>query len=326
MKKGLVTLMHTPEARQALIDRTRGQCEFTFWDKSWTKEQYHAALKEANILIGDPTNDDFAYCENLELLQISGSGVNRYVQGGKFPQGAILCCMTGQYGNLIAEHMLGLMMSLCRRIPEYRDQQHAHNWHILQHDKPVEDSTVLILGAGDIGTTLAKWLRPMAGRILGIRRSSGAFPDCYDEMGTLDDLERYLPQADFVLAVLPQTHETMGILSEDRLRKMKKDAVLVNAGRGSLIDQEALVKLLDEGWFWGVGLDVTTPEPLPQEHPLWNQSRVIITPHAAGNSYAPGSPLDRKLWAYAIQNVGRFLDGHAPENQVDFQIGYRSHK
>lgn len=326
MKKGLVTLMHTPEARQALIDRTRGQCEFTFWDKSWTKEQYHTALKESHILIGDPANEDFAYCENLELLQISGSGVNHYVQGGKFPQGAILCCMTGQYGNLIAEHMLGLMMSLCRRIPEYRDQQHRHSWQILLHDKPVEDSTVLILGAGDIGTTLAKWLRPMAGRILGIRRSTGAFPDCYDEMGTLENLDEFLPQADFVLAALPQTYETMGILNEDRLRKMKKDAVLVNAGRGSLIDQQALVKLLEEGWFWGVGLDVTTPEPLPQEHPLWNQSRVIITPHAAGNSYAPGSPLDRKIWAYAIENVGRFLDGQVPENQVDFQTGYRSHR
>ena len=142
----------------------------------------------------------------------------------------------------------------------------------------------------------------------------------------MENLEEFLPQADFVLAALPQTYETMGILNEDRLRKMKKDAVLVNAGRGSLIDQQALVKLLEEGWFWGVGLDVTTPEPLPQEHPLWNQSRVIITPHAAGNSYAPGSPLDRKIWAYAIENVGRFLDGQVPENQVDFQTGYRSHR
>lgn len=326
MKKGLVTLMHTSEARKALIDRTRGLCDFSFWDKSWTQEQYHAALKESHVIIGELSNDDFAYCENLELMQSSSSGVNYYIQGGKFPQGATLCCMTGQYGNLIAEHMLGLMMSLCRRIPEYRDQQHEHNWHILHYDKPVEDSTVLILGAGDIGTTLAKWLRPMAGKILGIRRSAGAFPDCYDEMGTLDNLEEFLPRADFVLAVLPQTPETVGILNEDRLRKIKKDAILVNVGRGSLIDQDALVKLLEEDWFWGVGLDVTTPEPLPKEHPLWNQRRVIITPHAAGNSYAPGSPLDNKIWAYAIENVSNFLKGQIPKNQVDFRTGYRSHE
>ena len=326
MKKGLVTLKHTPEARQMLIDRTQGRCEFSFWDKSWTQEQYHAALKESHIIIGEPTNDELACCENLELMQSGSSGANYYVQGGMFPKNATLCCMTGQYGNLIAEHMLGLMISLCRRIPEYRDQQHAHNWHILRYDKPVEDSTVLILGAGDIGTTLAKWLRPMAGRILGIRRSTGPFPDCYDEMGTLADLQQFLPQADFVLAVLPQTPETIGILDESRLRKMKKDAVLVNAGRGSLIDQEALVTLLEEGWFWGVGLDVAVPEPLPEEHPLWNYPRVMLTPHAAGNSYAPGSPLDRKIWAYAIENVSRYLDGQVPENQIDFRTGYRSHK
>ncbi len=321
MKKGLVILMHTPQARQALEERTRGRCEFSFLDKSWTKEQYQAALKEAHIIIGEPSNQDFSCCENLELVQSSCSGMDYYVQGGKFPAGATLCCMTGQYGPIIAEHMLGLTMALCRRIPEYRDQQHQHRWEILLHDKPIEDSTVLILGAGDIGTTLAKWLRPMAGKILGIRRSVGAFPDCYDEMGTLAQLDEYLPQADIVLAVLPQTYETMGLLNEERMRKMKPDAVLVNAGRGSLIDQEALVKLLDEGRFWGVGLDVTTPEPLPEDHPLWRHPRVLITPHAAGNSYAPGRPLHNKKWAYAIDTVSEFLDGLAPGAQVELGTG-----
>ena len=86
MKKGLVTLMHTPEVRQALIDRTRDRCEFSFWDKSWTQEQYHAALKESHIIIGEPSNNDLAYCENLELMQSGSSGANYYVQGGKFPR------------------------------------------------------------------------------------------------------------------------------------------------------------------------------------------------------------------------------------------------
>ena len=117
--------------------------------------------------------------------------------------------------------------------------------------------------------------------------------------------------------------ETVHLLNEDRLRKTKRDAVLVNGGRGSLIDQEALRKLLEEGHFWGVGLEVTTPEPLPGEHPLWDQPRLLITPHAAGNSFALGSPLYHKLWEFMMHNLSRYLQGEAPENQVDFTTGYR---
>jgi len=75
-----------------------------------------------------------------------------------------------------------------------------------------------------------------------------------------------------------------------------------------------------------VGLEVATPEPLPEDHPLWDQPRLIITPHAAGNSFAPGSPLDKKLWRFMIRNLGRYLDGEEPENQVDFTTGYRKQK
>ena len=107
---------------------------------------------------------------------------------------------------------------------------------------------------------------------------------------------------------------------------MKPDAVLVNGGRGSLIDQEALCRLLDEGRFWGVGLEVTQPEPLLENHPLWEQKRVIITPHAAGNSFGPGSPLERKIWDFMIENVANYLHGREPENQVDFETGYRKTK
>lgn len=323
MTQVLVLPECTREYREKLLDAAAGRCAFFFRDKSWTEEFYHQMLEKAEVILGEPKNEDLRFCKNLKLVQSTSSGVNYYVQGGCFPEGATLCCMTGLYGNIIAEHMLALTMSLSRRLPEYRDQQHAGSWNRLMYDKPLEDSIVLILGAGDIGTTLATWLRPMVGTILGVRRTLRAYPDCYDEMHTLAQLPELLPRADYVLCALPQTPETMGLLDETMLRKMKDDAVLVNGGRGSLIDQNALCRLLDEGKFWGVGLDVTSPEPLPSEHPLWTKPRVIITPHAAGNSFAPGSPLDKKLWAFMIRNLKRYLDGEAPENQVDFATGYK---
>lgn len=319
-KNVLVLFPCDAPTRQRLVDAAGDGCNFIFKEPG---ENYREDLKNAHILIGEPKNEDFACCEKLELLQSPCSGVNYYVQGGTFPENAILCCATGCYGSIIAEHMLAMTLSLCRRLPEYRDQQHRHQWDLLRYDKPLEGSTVLILGAGDIGTTLARWLRPMVGKIIGVRRVARDFPDCFDEMITTAQLDDYLGQADIILCALPHTPETVHLLDGRRLRKMKKDAILVNGGRGSLIDQEALCALLDEGHFWGVGLEVTTPEPLPENHPLWEQPRVIITPHAAGNSFAPDSPLVRKIWNFMIRNLCNYLHGDPLQSQVDIAAGYR---
>lgn len=323
VKKALVLFPCDQPTRQRLVQAAQGRCEFQFRDPTWSAEAYHNALAEANMILGEPRNEDFAYCGKLEWMQSPSSGVNYYVQGGKFPKNAVLCCMTGGYGNILAEHLLALVLALCRRLPEYHDQQKQHKWELRRYDKQLEGSTVLILGAGDIGTTVARWMRPMVGRVIGVRRVVRDFPDCYDEMITLAELDEHLGRADIIVCALPHTPETVGLLSEDRLRKMKRDAVLVNGGRGSLIDQEALCRVLDEGHFWGVGLEVTQPEPLPKEHPLWDQPRVIITPHAAGNSFAPGSPLERKIWDFMIGNVEKYLRGEPADNQVDFSTGYR---
>lgn len=324
MKKNILVLFPClPRFREELIAAAGDLADIIYKDPDWTVEEYRAALKNAHIIIGEPRNEDFVYCEHLELMHSPSSGVNYYLDGGKFPKGAILCCMTGGYSNVLAEHLLALVLSLCRRLPEYHDQQKQHKWQLRKYDKQLEDSTLLILGAGDIGTTVAKWMRPMVGRIIGVRRVARDYPSCYDRMVTLEELDDVLGEADIIVCALPHTAQTIHLLNEERMRKMKADAVLVNGGRGSLIDQEALCKLLDEGRFWGVGLEVTSPEPLPADHPLWDQPRVIITPHAAGNSFAPESPLVRKIWQFIIPNVCRYLHGEEPENQVDFETGYR---
>jgi phosphoglycerate dehydrogenase-like enzyme len=323
MKKGLVLFPCDDHTRQWLQAAAVDRCEFVFKEPDWPDATYREALADANIIIGEPRNEDFQYCRELELMQSPSSGVNYYVGGGCFPKDVVLCCMTGGYGNILAEHLLAMVLSLCRRLPEYRDQQFEHKWELRRYDKQLEGTTLLVLGAGDIGTTLARWMRPMVGRIIGVRRVVREKPDCYDEMITLEELDGYLSQADIIVCALPHTPETVNLLDERRLRLMKEDAVLVNGGRGSLIDQMALCRLLDEGRFWGVGLEVTQPEPLPPEHPLWERKRVIITPHAAGNSFAPGSPLDRKIWDFMIKNVSSYLSGNEIENRVDFATGYR---
>ncbi len=324
VKTALVLHPAAPEIRQALLQVAAGRCEFLFRDPSWTQADYHAALERCHIILGEPRNQDFAHCKNLQWMQSPSSGANYYVDGGAFPKTAIYSCMTGQYGSILSEHMLAMTLALCRRLPEYQQLQTAAAWKKLYYDKQLEGATVLILGAGDIGTTLATWMRPMVGRIIGVRRTPRDYPHCYDEMVTLEDLDRVLPQADIIECALPHTAATVGLLNESRLRLMKDDAVLVNGGRGSLIDQEALCKLLGEGKFWCVGLEVTTPEPLPETSPLWRQPRLMITPHVAGNTFGPGSPLDQRIWAYMLENLDRFLTDGNPKNRIDFQTGYRS--
>ena len=323
MKNILVLLPYDKASKEKLVSAVKDRCNISFISRKEHPEEYLSALKNANLIIGAVPNGDFQYCEKLEMLQSSSSGINYYIEGGKFPEGAKLCCMTGVYGNVIAEHLLGMVLSISRRIPEYRNQQNENKWKILKFDKPLDESTVLILGAGDIGTTLAKWMRPMVGKIIGIRRTARDFPDCFDEMFTLEKLDEKLPEADFVISILPQTPETIGLLDERRLRLMKDDAIFVNGGRGSLIDQEALLKVMSEGKFFGVGLDVTVPEPLPEESPLWKQERLLITPHAAGNSCSLESPLERKIRDFILKNTLKWLNGEEPENLIDFELGYK---
>ena len=323
MKQILVMFPWDDTARENLLTAVGDRARCIFRDPDWTVEGYRQALGSANIIIGEPKNRDFQFCKNLELMQSPSSGVNYYVQGGAFPKNAILCSMTGCYGSLIAEHILSLVLALCRRLPEYRDQQNAGLWQLRRYDKQLTDATVLILGAGDIGTTVARWMRPMVGKIIGMRRVKRAFPDCFDAMITMAELDDTLGQADIVIGVLPHTPETVHLLNEQRLRTMKPDAVLVNAGRGSLIDQEALQRVLSEGHLWGAALDVTTPEPLPPEHTMWHQERLLITPHAAGNSFAVGSPMHRRLWQAMTENVCRYLRGEKLRYVADFATGYR---
>ena len=320
-KTVLVTFPCPEELRREL--EGRADFRFLFREEGWTREDYLAALEEAHIILGEPRNEEFVHCRNLELLHSPCAGVNYYVEGGCFPPSARLCCVSGAYGNVIAEHMLSLILAISRRIPEYRDQQHRGEWKWLFYDRQLEDARVLILGAGDIGTTLAGFLRPMVKEIVGMRRVKRECPDCFDAMISPEELDGELSRADIVACALPQTPLTVGLLDERRLGLMKDDAILVNAGRGSLIDQEALCRYLQAGKFYGVGLEVTSPEPLPKDHPLWHQPRLILTPHASGNTFAPDSPLVRKIWKAMLANVDRFARGEALVCQIDFSTGYR---
>lgn len=322
MKHVLITLPFDESYRKRLADIAGDACTLHFRDSRWSREEYTKALEQANVILGEPNAEDLRFCRHLEWMQITWSGVDYYIQSSAFPKDAILSCSTGLYGPIIAEHMLALTLALSRRLPEYTVRQQQKKWELLLYDKPLEWSNVLILGAGDIGTTLAQWMRPMVGQIIGIRRTVRQCPACFDRMAAMDELDTLLPWADYVLCCLPRTPQTDHLLDEARLRSMKPDAVLVNAGRGNLIDLNGLCRVLSDGHLWGAGLDVAEEEPLPPEHPIWDCPRLIITPHAAGNSFRLDSPTQKKIFEFVLENFQRYISGQSVLAQADFTSGY----
>ena len=217
---------------------------------------------------------------------------------------------------------MACIQSFYRQLRHYDRLQQAHCWDTHWQEGTLEGKTVLILGTGDIGSALAKRLQGFDCRVIGIRRTAGNLP-YFDEIHTLDALNSLLPQADVVAGCLPGTRGTAGLLNERRLRAMKSTALLINCGRGSLIDTDALVRVLQSGHLGGCGLDVMTPEPLPPDHPLWDLENVTLTPHISGASFDHVQEIEDRIYLLAAENLRRYLDGEPLLNQVDFETGYR---
>ncbi len=311
--------------REKAAQITKGHDVIYASDQQWTEDEYHTALGQADIVVSFIPKRDMKYCRKMKLMLLDIAGVDGYIDSPFLPEDAVICNATGAYGKLLAEHAVCLALSICRDIPLYVSNKEKHTWHMRKPDKPIEGSSVLILGAGDIGAAIARDIRPMlgSGTITGVRRvSRGGHPD-FDRIIGLEELENDLPNADIIFCALPQTKETKGLLNREKMSRMKDDAVLVNVGRGSLIPLEDLVYMLDGGKFRGVGIDVAEYEPIPPDHPVWDCERLIITPHAAGNAMTQDSPTGKRLCELLLLNLENYLQGKPLVNKVSRQTGYR---
>ena len=278
-------------------------------------------LDRAEIVIGDLAPAELAAAKNLKWFHLVWAGVDRYT-AADLPDGARFTNGSGAYGVMIAEHMMACMLSMVRQLRHYDDNQRQHLWDKHWSEDTLEGKTVLILGAGDIGSALAKRLRGFDCHVIGIRRRAGDLP-YFDETHTMEQLDSLLPTADIVACALPGTAETRGLLDKKRLLSMKPTALLLNCGRGSLIVTKDLEEVLQTGHLGGAALDVTDPEPLPADSPLWDCRRVILTPHIAGATFGHVAQTEDKTYSLAAENLRRYLRGEALCNEVDFAAGYR---
>jgi phosphoglycerate dehydrogenase-like enzyme len=240
---------------------------------------------------------------SLRVIQTLSAGVDWLLPS--VPRGVTVCDAAGTRDAAVAEWVLAAILSAQKLLPQMRDQQREHRWKWSPTGE-LAGSTVMILGYGSIGAAVEARLRPFAVEVIRVARTARA------RVHPVDELESLLPSADVIVVLLPLTPVTTGLLDAGKLALLAPGALLVNAARGPIVDTDALLALLGAGRI-RAALDVTDPEPLPPEHPLWDAPEVLITPHFAGDTIAA----DRRAFALVGEQVRRYVRKEPLANVVE---------
>lgn len=317
MKTVLSVIPMTDAQRRRLADAAAGCSIIYATPESVTEEQ----VQRASIILGNVPAGYIHASKTLELLQLNSAGTDAYTPAGVLAPETVLTNATGAYSKAVAEHMLAVMFSLMKKLHLYRDDQRAHIWGDRGTVESITDMTVLIVGLGDIGMHFARLCKALGAYVIGVKRRISDCPDGIDELHLTAELDSLLPRADVVFSVLPNTPETRGRFDRAAFSLMKPSAIFLNGGRGNAVVTDDLCAALREGLLFAAGIDVTDPEPLPPEHPLWDEPNIIITPHISGEFHLAETL--RRIVDIAIYNTGAYLSGGELKNIIDMATGYK---
>ncbi|MGE0555332.1 MAG: D-2-hydroxyacid dehydrogenase [Gemmatimonadales bacterium] len=261
---------------------------------------------------------------NLKWVQARSAGVDHVLSvpglGGR--DDLIVTNFRAVHGPAIADHVFAMLLALTRDLPHRLADQAEGRWNrsgpSVLPPVALEGRTLLVVGLGGIGTEIARRGHGFGMRVLGIRRSDDPGPDFVERVGKAADLPAFLAESDVVALAVPLTAETEGMIDSTALATMRPGGYLLNIARGQVVDQDALLAALRSGRLAGAGLDVTDPEPLPADHPLWRQPNVVITPHVASRAELT----TERGEALLAENLRRFGAGEPLLNVVDKRAGY----
>lgn len=275
-----------------------------------------------DIIFGEPEHTTIQAAKNLRWIQMSWAGANKYTTHPELFENIVLTSASGAYGYVISEYVISGLLALIRKLFLYSEQIKNGCWDKIAGDDTLEGKRVLILGTGNIGQETAKKLRCFGCYTIGLGRTFREKHADFDEVYTTDSLDEQLQISDVVVIALPGTKETAGMFNKDRIGKMKKDAILVNVGRGMIVNTEDLTNALKEGMLKGAVIDVTEPEPLPENHPLTHMENVILTPHISGITWGENMHTRRRIVEIFCENLKRDKDNELKKNIIDFSKGY----
>jgi phosphoglycerate dehydrogenase-like enzyme len=267
--------------------------------------------------------DLLAKATNVSWISIPSAGIERFLEipGIRERQNITITNAKGVMGPAIADHVMGMLLSLTRQLPHYHAAQQKGEWVRGQTPHRAEalaGKTMLVVGIGGIGTEIAHRAHAFGMEIIATRRSDAPAPDYVTHVGKPDELKDLLPRADVIAICVPLTPETEGLFDEAMFKHVKQGSYLINIARGQVVRTDAMIAALKDGRLAGAGLDVTDPEPLPKGHELWSMTNVVITPHIA----ASGEISDQRRWALTKENIRRFGAGEPLLNCIDVAAGY----
>lgn len=276
-------------------------------------------ISNADILLGRVSPEIFDKQTKLKYYHFIGAGVDSVLTGTLPHTNVLLACDKGQVGPQLAEHAFALLLTLTRQVhtavrtPDY---QLRESLRVLSRE--LQHQTMGILGFGGAGRAIAQRAMAFGMRVLAIDIEDVPPEAGVDAIWRPECLPDLLAQSDVVVIALPLTTLTRGLLNRTTFAQMKPDSILINVTRGAIVDCGDLLTALDSGKLWGAGLDVTAPEPLPENHPLWRHPRCVITPHTAG-----GSPKRKERIVQAFcMNLKRLQRNEPLLGLVDKERGY----
>jgi phosphoglycerate dehydrogenase-like enzyme len=262
--------------------------------------------------------------KKLKWIHSTAAGVAQLMYPELRNSGILVTNPSGIFSVPMAEHVIGLLLALARNFPDCVRQQDRARWSQQElWDKPqhlteLNGKVLLIVGYGSIGREVAKRAKALEMRVWGVTRSGNGDTTHAEKIFAAAQLEEALQDADYVLIAAPETAETKHLIGAPQLAKMRHGARLINVGRGSLLDEAALIRALESGALGGAALDVVQTEPLPAESPLWRAPNLMLTPHT--------SAVSDRLWeretALLMELLERWFDGRELFNRVDFARGY----
>ena len=282
-------------------------------------------LPDTDIFVGYSLRaEQLKHARKLKWIHSTAAGVAQLMYPELREAGVLVTNPSGVFSVPMAEHTMGLILALARNFPDTVRQQDKAIWSQQElWDKPqrlaeVNGQVLLIVGYGSIGRELAKRAKAFEMRVWGVTRSGNGDGNYVERILPAARLHEALPEADYAVIAAPETAETKHLISAAELAKMKPGARLINVGRGSLLDEAALICALKTGALGGAAIDVAQTEPLPSDSPLWKAPKLFITPHT--------SALSNRLWvrqtALLVELLERWFGGREMFNQVDLDRGY----
>lgn len=319
MKVIVISTMLSEENRQMLRDTAAETGAELFFFR--TEEEALKEASDAEVIYGYGIKTAKS-SKALRWLCVPSAGVDYLLAPDAFAnKDCLLTNSAGAFGVSISEHMIAVILMMLRRIPEFQEGASLRKWLAPRTQRSLKDSRVTALGTGDIGSCFAKRVRAFEpAALVGVNRSGVCGEPSFDRILRVSDLDVILPETDILAMSLPATPETEGILSGERIARLPKGSYIVNVGRGSAIDEEALAEALHSGHLAGAALDVFQKEPLPKDSPLWTAPHLVITPHVAGNLTIPYTK-NRNVEMFC-EDLRNYANGRKLRYLVDRTRGY----